>query len=56
MLKAIALDDEPLALKIIESFCNANEQIELQKSFTKPNDAHKYIDNFPVDLLFLDKS
>ncbi len=54
MLKAIALDDEPLALKIIESFCNAIEQIELQKSFTKPNDTQKYIDNFPVDLIFLD--
>lgn len=54
MIKAIALDDEPLALKIIENFCNESENIQLEKVFSKPNDALKYINNFPVDLIFLD--
>lgn len=54
MIKAIALDDEPLALKIIESFCAESQGIQLEKTFSKPNDAAKYINNFPVDLLFLD--
>jgi DNA-binding LytR/AlgR family response regulator len=54
MIKAIALDDEPLALKIIETFCGQSETIQLEKTFSKPNDALKYINNFPVDLIFLD--
>ncbi len=54
MIKAIAIDDEPPALKIIESFCSQNEHIQLEKTFSKPNDALKYINNYPVDLIFLD--
>jgi DNA-binding LytR/AlgR family response regulator len=54
MIKAIAIDDEPLALKIIESFCAESEQISLEKTFSKSTDALKYISNFPVDLIFLD--
>lgn len=54
MIKAIAIDDEPPALKIIESFCSQNENIQLEKTFSKPNDALKYINNYPVDLIFLD--
>ncbi len=54
MIKAIALDDEPLALKIIENFSSQSDQISLEKTFSKPNDALKYINNFPVDLIFLD--
>jgi hypothetical protein len=54
MIKAIALDDEPLALKIIDSFCQQSDKLQLVKTFLKPNDAVKYIENYPVDLLFLD--
>jgi len=54
MIKAIALDDEPLALEIIDSFCQQSDKVQLVKTFLKPNDAIKYIENFPVDLLFLD--
>ena len=54
MIKAIALDDEPLALKIIDSFCQQSDKVQLVKTFLKPNDAVKYIENFPVDLIFLD--
>lgn len=54
MIKAIALDDEPPALRIVENFCSRVDYIELAKSFTNPHEALKYIEKFPVDLLFLD--
>ncbi len=54
MLKAIALDDEPLALEVLQSFCNQMEGISLEKTFTKSEDAFKYLKKYPVDLLFLD--
>ena len=54
MIKAIAIDDETPALKVIESFCSQAENIELEKTFTSPNEALKYLRKFPVDLIFLD--
>ena len=54
MIKAIAIDDEPLALKVIENFCERVDFITLQKTFNKPGEALKYVNKFPVDLLFLD--
>lgn len=54
MIKAIALDDEPLALKVIESFCQRIEYLELEKTFTKTSEAHKHLRKQPVDLIFLD--
>ena len=54
MIKAIAIDDEPPALKVIENFCKEVNFIELQKTFTSPREALKYLSKFPADLLFLD--
>lgn len=54
MIKAIALDDEPLALEILQSLCDTIEYIELEKTFTKSDEAFKYLKKYPVDLLFLD--
>lgn len=54
MIKAIALDDEPLALEILQSLCDTIEYIELKKTFTKSDEAFKYLKKYPVDLLFLD--
>lgn len=54
MIKAIALDDEPLALKIIENFCSKVPFIGLEKTFSKPSEALKHLQKFPADLLFLD--
>jgi len=54
MINAIALDDEPPALEIIETFCNKVDFIDLQKTFTKTGEAFKYLEKFPIDLLFLD--
>lgn len=54
MIKAIAIDDESPALKIIEAFCAKTDEINLLKTFTQPLEALRYIKKYPVDLLFLD--
>jgi DNA-binding LytR/AlgR family response regulator len=54
MIRAIAIDDEPPALRIVEKFCNDTDFIQLEKTFTNPQEALRYLKNYPVDLLFLD--
>jgi DNA-binding LytR/AlgR family response regulator len=54
MINAIALDDEPPALRIVENFCGKVDFINLVKTFTHPAEAMNYLEKFPVDLLFLD--
>jgi DNA-binding LytR/AlgR family response regulator len=54
MIKAIALDDEPLALNILELMCKKNMDVELLQSFTRPSAAMDFIDNHEVDVIFLD--
>ena len=54
MINAIAIDDEPLALKVIKSLCDNSESINLQKTFTQPSEALKHLRKFPTDLIFCD--
>jgi DNA-binding LytR/AlgR family response regulator len=54
MINAIAIDDEPLALTVIESLCEKSESVNLLKTFTQPNEALKHLRKFPVDLIFCD--
>jgi two-component system, LytTR family, response regulator len=54
MIKAIAIDDEPPALSILESFCSGNSIISLEKTFTRTDEALKFLRKYPVDLIFLD--
>ena len=54
MIKAIAIDDEVPALQMMEIFCSRIGFLQLDKTFNKPTDGLKYINKFPVDLLFLD--
>lgn len=54
MIHAIAIDDEPLALTVIQSLCDKSNVIDLQKTFTQPNEALKHLRKFPVDLIFCD--
>lgn len=54
MINAIAIDDEPLALKAIQSLCDKCEGINLQKIFTQPTEALKHLRKFPADLIFCD--
>jgi DNA-binding LytR/AlgR family response regulator len=54
MINAIAIDDEPLALTVLQSLCGKSEIINLQNTFTQPNEALKYLRKHPVDLIFCD--
>jgi DNA-binding LytR/AlgR family response regulator len=54
MINAIAIDDEPLALTVLQLLCNKSESIHLQKTFTQPTEAVKYLRKFPADLIFCD--
>jgi DNA-binding LytR/AlgR family response regulator len=54
MMKAIAIDDEIPALQVLDIFCSNSGSVELLKTFNKPSEALKYINQYPVDLLFLD--
>jgi len=54
IIRAIALDDEPPALAILENFCKKVDYIDLLKTFTKADEALKYLRKYPVDFMFLD--
>lgn len=54
MITAIAIDDEPLGLKIISHYCDQIDFITLEKTFTQQGEALKHLRKYPVDLIFLD--
>jgi DNA-binding LytR/AlgR family response regulator len=54
MIRAIAVDDEPPALDVIQAFCAEIDFVELERTFTKPSEALRHLAKFPTDLLFLD--
>lgn len=53
-LKAIAVDDEPLALDIIEDYCAKLPLINLVEKFDNPLLAINYLKSNTVDVVFLD--
>jgi two-component system, LytTR family, response regulator len=53
-MKCILVDDEPLARQGLEKLLSGIPAIELAESFGNPLDANKYLNDNPVDLLFLD--
>lgn len=53
-LDAIAVDDEPKALEVIALHCRKIPFVELQKTFRSPLDAVGWLQQNPVDLVFLD--
>lgn len=54
MMRAIATDDEPLALSVVETYCKRVPFIELCATFSNGIDALSYISQNQVDLVFLD--
>lgn len=54
MMKCIAVDDEPLALEVIESHVSKLDDLELVAIFTDPLKAFSYLKSNSVDLIFLD--
>lgn len=53
-IKCVTVDDEPLALEMINSFVKLTPFLELEKTFDNAIDALNYIQSNPVQLLFLD--
>jgi len=53
-LRCIAVDDEPLALNIIEDYIRQIDYLEYLSGFDNPLEAIAYLKNHNVDLLFLD--
>ena len=55
MLKAVIVDDEPKAIQsLIWELSNFKDDIEVMQSFTKPEEALKYLESNTPDCLFLD--
>lgn len=55
MIKAIALDDEPLPLEILRTFCGRIPQdVRLLATFSKVTEAKSYLETQEVNLIFLD--
>lgn len=54
MLRAIAIDDEPVALEVIRQHCRSIDFISLEAAFTNPNEAIAWLQQGQTDLLFLD--
>ncbi len=53
-MKAIAIDDEPLALRLIEEYCAKVPGLDLIGSYSDPMEAAEALRAHPVDLIFLD--
>ncbi|ATL47569.1 DNA-binding response regulator [Chitinophaga caeni] len=54
MIRCIAVDDEPLALEIIDDFVKRVPFIVLEQKFENAARALQYLQDHPVDLIFLD--
>lgn len=54
MINCIAIDDEPLALKVVQEYAERIPFLKLRDKFTNPVDAKEYLDQNKIDLIFLD--
>ena len=53
-MKCIIIDDEPLAIEIMESYVGKVEQLKLEGTFRNAVSAFTFLQQHPVDLIFLD--
>ena len=54
MIRTIAIDDEPLAVQLVNGYISKTPFLELVRSFDNPLDAMEFLDDNQVDLIFLD--
>jgi len=54
ILRCIAIDDEPLALQLIQQYASKVPFLQFEKSFTDAEEARTWMQQNPVDLIFLD--
>ena len=53
-MKCIAIDDEPLALELVEDFCSRIEFLELVSTCSNAIEAMDTLQNSTIDLIFVD--
>lgn len=53
-LRTIAIDDEPLALKLVSSYISKTPYLELVGTFDNPLDAIDFLSNEEAELIFVD--
>ena len=53
-MKAIAIDDEPIALEIVKSHASKVPFLDLKAAFTDALKALEYLQKEEVDVIFLD--
>ena len=53
-IKAVIIEDEPFALKLMESFVNMSDNLELLGAFSNPVKGFEFLRKENVDLVFLD--
>jgi DNA-binding LytR/AlgR family response regulator len=53
-ITCVIVDDEPMAIKLVESYVNKTPFLELKKKCSSAIEALEFIKEAPVDLLFLD--
>lgn len=54
MITCIAIDDEPMALEVIERYCRKCDLVDLKAVFREPVKAIEYLGREKVDLILLD--
>lgn len=54
MIKAIAIDDEPLPLEILANFAGQIDGLEIMETFSKIQEAILFLSTHEVNLIFLD--
>lgn len=54
MISCIAIDDEPMALEVIERYCEKSGLTDLKATFREPVKAIEYLNRESIDLVFLD--
>ena len=54
MIHCIAIDDEPLALELVNEYCTKISFLRLEKTFTNTDEAKEWLSKNKVDLIFLD--
>jgi two-component system, LytTR family, response regulator LytT len=54
MIKVIAIDDEPLALKLVAGYIEKTPGLKLVGKFDNPVDASEFLAEVKVDLIFVD--
>lgn len=54
MITTVAIDDEPLALKLIEGYIKRTTGLKLAAKFDNPIDASDFLRNNIVDIVFVD--